>query len=89
MIDRAIKLIAPIDAYCHRWQRPKGKDTYDLTADFLDQQDWEELRHFHELLRPFHTTSVISQGKAVGGQGGALWEVLPVFNKLFQQLKNR
>ena len=32
---------------------------------------------------------MISQGKAVGGQGGALWDVLPVFKKLCQHLKNR
>lgn len=32
---------------------------------------------------------VISQGKAVSGQGGALWEVLPIYNQLFNHLKER
>ncbi|KAI6854620.1 hypothetical protein KC338_g9214 [Hortaea werneckii] len=89
MIKRALRLKAALEAYCHRWQRPKGKDAYDLTADFLDEQDWEELRHFRELLRPFNTMSVLAQGKADSGQGGALWEVLPVFDNLFNHLKAR
>ncbi|KAI6914226.1 hypothetical protein KC318_g700 [Hortaea werneckii] len=80
---------AAVEAYCHQWQRPKGKDANDLSADFLDEQDWEEVRHFRELLRPFNTMSVLAQGKADSGQGGVLWEVLPVFDNLFNHLKAR
>jgi hypothetical protein len=87
IIRRALRLRAAIDAYCHRWQR--RSQAYDLTADYLDDQDWEELHHFEELLRPFHTFTFISQGKASSGQGGALWEVLPTFNQLFNHLRAR
>ena len=39
MINRGLKLEAAIEAYCGRWQRPKGKDSYNLSADFLDKED--------------------------------------------------
>lgn len=89
MITRALCLKPAIDAYCLRWQLPKGKDAYDLTADMLNEQDWKELRYFDELLEPFYEVTMLSQGKAAGGFGGALWEVLPVFNRLFNHLKER
>ena len=54
MIKRALRLKGPIDAYCQRWRAPRGSDSYDLIANFLDKEDWEELRHFRELLRPSH-----------------------------------
>jgi len=46
IISCGLKLKAAIEAYCYRWQRPKGKDSYDPAANFLNEQDWEELRHF-------------------------------------------
>ena len=33
--------------------------------------------------------SVLAQGKADSGHGGALWEVLPIFDNLFNHLKAR
>jgi len=38
MIKRALRLKAAIDAYCYCWQRPRGKDSNDLTAAFLDDK---------------------------------------------------
>jgi hypothetical protein len=52
MIQRALRLQSVIQRYCREWH-PANSDSYDLSNDFLDPQDWEELRHFEELLQPF------------------------------------
>lgn len=35
MIQRALALMTALKRYCHDWQRPKEKDAYDLSQDFL------------------------------------------------------
>ena len=74
-----------ITLYCARWRKPSDS-TYNLHDDQLDQQDWEELRHFEELLKPFHTVTKRVEGHASDGSFGAVWEVLPAFDHLFNKL---
>jgi hypothetical protein len=85
MIHRALKLEKALTLYCARWQKPK-ESAYNLHDDQLDQQDWEELRHFEELLKPFHTVTKRVEGHASDGSFGAVWEVLPAFDYLFNKL---
>jgi hypothetical protein len=85
MIRRSLKLEKALTLYCARWQKPKDS-TYNLHDDQLDQQDWEELRHFEELLKPFHTVTKRVEGHASNGSFGAVWEVLPAFDYLFNKL---
>lgn len=87
MIERAIKLQRTIERYCLEWQRPKEKDAYDLSKDFLDSKDWEELRHYLELLKPFTLATKRTEGQAQSGSYGALWESLPAFDYLFLHLR--
>lgn len=52
MITRALLLEKAIRSYCRQWRKANPK-AYDLSQDFLDDEDWEELRHYGELLLPF------------------------------------
>ena len=89
MIARALRLDQIIKRYCEDWELPKGKDSYDLSKDFLDTEDWEELRHHEELIKPFWKVTIHTEGRAVNGSHGALWEVLPAFDYLFKKLQVR
>lgn len=86
MIERALKLQPAIQRYCRQWT-PADSDSYDLTSDFLDAKDWEELRHFEELLKPFMRATKRVEGNATSGTYGALWEVIPTMDYLFNKLK--
>ena len=88
MIQRALKLRRAIERYCAEWQRPKDKGSIDILNDFLDTEDWEELHHYEELLRPFAKATKRSEGKATAGSHGALYEVLPGFDYLFKKLED-
>jgi len=88
MITRALKLKRTIDRYCNEWQKPKDKDSVDLLKDFLNDKDWEELRHYQELLRPFQKATLRTEGRAINGSYGALWEVLLAFDYLFTKLSS-
>jgi hypothetical protein len=85
MIRRALKLEQALTLYCARWQRPKDSQ-YNLKDDILDQQDWEELRHFKELLKPFYIVTQRLEGYGNEGSYGVVWEVLPAFDYLFNKL---
>lgn len=92
MIARALLLENPIRSYCRQWRRQDNK-AYDLSQDFLSEGDWEELRHYEELLLPFKLATERLEGKgnklSLEGSHGALWEVLPAFDFLFMMLKIR
>jgi len=86
MVERALHLEPVLSLYCARWQKAKD-DTYNLKLDELDVQDWEELRHFKQLLKPFFKATKRVEGFARQGSYGALWEVLPGFDYLFNALQ--
>jgi hypothetical protein len=69
-----------------QWTPERGKH-YDFTKDVLDSSDWEELRHFEVLLRPFNKATKRAEGNATEGSHGALWEVIPTMNYLFIMLQ--
>jgi hypothetical protein len=86
MIERALRLEHALRRYCIQWLPDRG-EYYDLAKDFLDASDWEELRHFEELLKPFDKATKRAEGNATAGSHGALWEVIPTMNYLFNMLK--
>jgi hypothetical protein len=86
MIKRALHLQLALQRYCSEWRPTKGEQ-YDLKKDFLDLQDWEELRHFEELLHYFDKATKRVEGNANTGSHGALWEVIPTMDYLFAKLK--
>ncbi|KAI7213395.1 hypothetical protein KC333_g6605 [Hortaea werneckii] len=85
MIQRALQLQRPIELYCARHRAASSSD-YDIAADTLDAQDWEELRHFSFILKPFFSATKRLEGHAATGTHGAVWEVLPAYNYLFNKL---
>jgi hypothetical protein len=82
MIERGIKLRPAIEHYCWQW-----REKLDLTADTLDSKDWADLEDFKQLLKPFEQITKRTEGHAVDGAFGAVWEVLPCFELLFNKLK--
>jgi hypothetical protein len=66
---------------------PADNEPYDPTKDFPDAKDWEELRHFKELLKPFDRATKRVEGNAYTGSHGALWEVIPTMDYLFNKLR--
>lgn len=55
--------------------------------DMLNAKDWEELEHFKELLKPFEKATKRVEGNAITGSNGALWEVIPIMDYLFNILQ--
>jgi hypothetical protein len=88
MIERALRLEHALRRYLMQWLPERGEQ-YDLANDFLNGDDWEELRSFEELLRPFNLATKRAEGNATEGSHGALWEVIPTMNYLFIMLKSR
>jgi hypothetical protein len=71
MIERALRLEHVLRRYCIQWLPDRG-EYYDLVKDFLDASDWEELRHFEELLKPFDKATKRAKGNTTIGSHGAL-----------------
>jgi hypothetical protein len=53
----------------------------------LNATDWDELQQFEQLLKPFEKAIKRAEGNAITGSHGALWEVIPVMDYLFNTLK--
>jgi hypothetical protein len=86
MIQRALRLKDSLHLYCRQW-RQERYESYDLRRDMLDAQDWSELEHFEQLLKPFNKATRRAEGNAITGSHGALWEVIPIMDYLFITLK--
>lgn len=86
MIQRALRLKDALHRYCKHW-RPVPSESYDLRKDMLDAADWDELTSFNQLLMPFDKATKRAEGNAITGSHGALWEVIPVMDYLFNTLK--
>jgi hypothetical protein len=73
MIKHALRLENEIRRYCRQWEPTDGDEQeYNLKHDMLALQDWEELRHFTELLEPFDRATKRVEGNAYTGSHGAL-----------------
>ena len=86
MIKRALELQPAIQQYCQQW-RPQSHEKYHIKSDRLDNEDWEELRHFDELLQHFDLVTKRVEGNANSGTHGALWEVIVSMDYLFTKLQ--
>lgn len=80
MLKRALKLRDAIDLYYKRCKRPTDPNEYNLLDDELTAEDWEMIRKFVDLLRPFKAMTNELEGNAnkagSAGSKGAVWEVL-------------
>jgi hypothetical protein len=93
MIDRALQLRDAIDLLFLNWEpAPAAASTYDLRQDRLSKQDWLDLQHFHDVLKPFKDLTKRMEGRAAQagfeGSHGALWETLESLDVLFKKLQD-
>jgi hypothetical protein len=90
MIKRALELREAIDLLLLYWE-PPSSDDYDIREDKLTKQDWVDLQHFFEVLRPFKQLTQRMEGNALQagleGSHGALWETLESLDVLFRHLQ--
>jgi hypothetical protein len=70
MIVRVLRLQSAIKRYYRQWELMDNE--YDLTLDFLKAQDWEELNHLEELLKPFNRVIKRVEGNTYIGSYGTL-----------------
>ncbi|EKG09031.1 HAT domain-containing protein [Macrophomina phaseolina MS6] len=89
MIKRALKLRHAIDRFIDRYEhKDRG---YDIRQDRLSPHDWEVIKRFYQLLRPFKCLTQYLEGKAnkEGNEGshGSIWESLKAMDFMFDHLK--
>lgn len=87
MIERGLKLESAIDHYLKYWRKP-DRDGYNIKQDALDSNDWNDLRRFAALLKPFKRATLEAESVAKDGGFGSLWQVLLLMDYLFDKLKN-
>ncbi|KAM4056522.1 transposase-like protein [Hirsutella rhossiliensis] len=86
---RAVKLRHAIDLfflnYCY------GGVGYDISQDVLTPQDWIDLHHFLDILKPFKDLTKRMEGRAnkagLEGSHGSLHETIESFDVLFKKLQ--
>jgi len=94
MIDRALQLRGPVDAFVVAAMNKRGGETKkehreQLAADQLKSADWKELEELHALLKPFKSITMELQGNLSDGRmNGAIFDVLPSFDYLLQHLED-
>jgi hypothetical protein len=103
--ERAIRLRASIDEYIEEerdnWinyqrrpdqkrheKRYAGGKQPSILQDQLSSDDWDVVVQYHEILRPFRSATLQLQGQ-IGGCTGAIWQVLPVFERLLTHLEDQ
>lgn len=79
MIQRALRLKRAFRFHCDDWRKPTGSER-DLSKDFLNDDDWDELQLFANLLEHVDKLTIKLQGQAneAGKQGGygSIWQTL-------------
>jgi hypothetical protein len=85
MIERAVKLRNTIDAYIQTQLQNDPKSS--IRHDQLSALDWTNLTEYLSILQPFKVATKSLEGRATGGQFGAIWEVLPAMEFLLEHLE--
>ncbi|OBS15027.1 hypothetical protein FPOA_14049 [Fusarium poae] len=90
MIERALKLRHAIDLFFLNYRRIVAEG-YDISQDILTPQDWVDLDHFLNILKPFKDLTKRMEGRAnkSGSEGshGSLHETLESLDVLFKKLQ--
>jgi hypothetical protein len=89
MIERALKLRDTIDLFIKRAVEKPKKDAPLSRDDELSSDDWLVIARTCELLKPFYTTTIRLQSRAVNASHGALWETLPTIEFLLGFLESK
>ncbi|KAJ3454214.1 hypothetical protein MRS44_018108 [Fusarium solani] len=90
MIERALKLRHAIDLFFLNYRRIVAEG-YDISQDILTPQDWADLDHFLNILKPSKDLTKRMEGRAnkAGSEGshGSLHETLESLDVLFKKLQ--
>jgi len=100
MIERAVHLRQAVDQFVDeaesssRTERranknrsgPASQKRPSIGDDGLDDEDWAVLVEYNNMLKPFWDATLKLEGDALDGRNGAIWEVLPIFEFLFDEL---
>ncbi|PNP38143.1 hypothetical protein TGAMA5MH_09947 [Trichoderma gamsii] len=89
MIERALKLRHAIDLFFLNYNHT-GKE-YNISQDMLTPQDWIDLKHFLDILKPFKDLMKRMEGRAnkagLEGSHGSLYETIESLDVLFKELQ--
>lgn len=78
------------DNYVRRTQESGRKITRSessIIRDKLGSDEWVVLERYREILKPLKDATKLLQGSA-GGKFGAIWQVLPTFEKLLSHFES-
>ena len=81
MLRRALVLRFQLETFCTLYTDELPQE------DVLTAQDWEEVKTFIEILKPFYDLTIRLQGNAKDGAKGSLWEVLVSFEIILSHLE--
>ena len=74
-IHRGLQLQRRLLLFCSDYSK-------DLGQDYMQKEDWDQLKQISVALKPFHEATMRTQGKAGNGHHGSVWEVLPLLEAL-------
>jgi hypothetical protein len=89
MIERALKLHNAIDLFFLNYSHIG--EGYNISQDLLTPQDWIDLEHFLDILKPFKDLTKRMEGRAnkagLEGSHGSLYETIESLDVLFKKLQ--
>ena len=99
--SRALYLRTPIDEFVQEISdeydnyvrrmtlksQPIKRQRLSIIDDRLTADDWSTIASYREILQPLKEATLLLQGNA-GGKFGAIWQVLPTFEKLLQHFED-
>lgn len=89
MIERALKLRHAVDLFFLNYNHTDKE--YNISQDILTPQDWIDLKHFLDILKPFKDLTKRMEGRAnkagLEGSHGSLYETIESLDVLFKELQ--
>lgn len=90
MLNRLVKLRVGVQYFFRLHTPEKQEEAFSCDEDQLTNEDWAEIERFIKLLAPFEYTTKRLEGNASRhgheGSHGAVWEVIPTFQHLYNGL---
>jgi hypothetical protein len=75
-------------ARCERSGRPIKQQPPSILSDTLSANDWTVITRYIEILKPLKDATLVLEGH-VGGRFGAIWQVLPLYERLLQHFEDQ
>lgn len=75
-------------ARCERSNRPIKQQPPAILNDTLSDDEWTVITRYIEILKPLKDATLVLEGHA-GGRFGAIWQVLPLYERLLEHLEDQ